>query len=119
MQTVTFPRRLGALFIDWIVAALTAAAPLGTPFAGPDAAEPFVPLVVFFVEVTLLTWLTGTTIGKRIFSLRVSGPDGRSIGLLRAAVRTALVCVVIPPLVQTADHRGLHDLAAGSIVERS
>jgi len=117
VQTVPFPRRLGALFIDWVIAALTTAALLRTSLAGPDASEPFVPLLVFFVEVSLLTGLTGTTIGKRLFGLKVAGPDGRPIGLLRAIVRTALVCVVIPPLVQNADHRGLHDLAAGSIVE--
>lgn len=111
-------RRIGALFIDWVIAALTAAALTGTSYAGSGASSSFVPLGAFFVEVSLLTGLLGTTIGKRAFGLKVEGPDGRSIGMLRAIVRTALLCVVIPALVMTEDRRGLHDLAAGSRVVR-
>jgi uncharacterized RDD family membrane protein YckC len=116
VQTVSLGRRIGALFIDWIIAALSAAAVTGSAYAGSGAANSFIPLAAFFVEVSLLTGLLGTTIGKRIFGLRVEGPDGRGIGLLRAMVRTALLCLVIPALVMTDDKRGLHDLAARSRV---
>lgn len=119
MQTASLGRRFGALFVDWIIAALTAAAITGTNYAGQGASQPFVPLGVFFVEVSLLTGLLGTTIGKRIFGLRVEGPDGRPIGLARAALRTALLCLVIPAIVMTDDRRGLHDIAATSRVVRS
>ncbi|AXT84674.1 hypothetical protein C6I20_05355 [Aeromicrobium sp. A1-2] len=118
MQTVSLGRRFGALFIDWIIAVLTAAAITGTSYAGSGASGSFVPLAAFFVETTLLVGLLGTTIGKRIFGMRVEGPDGRSIGLLRAAVRTALLCLVIPAIVMTEDKRGLHEIASRSRVTR-
>ncbi|MEJ7633325.1 RDD family protein [Aeromicrobium sp.] len=116
MQTVSLGRRIGALFIDWIIAALSAAALTGSAYAGAGSADAFVPLGAFFVEVSLLTGLLGTTIGKRIFGLRVERPDGRGVGMPRAIVRTALLCLVIPALVMTDDKRGLHDLAAGTRV---
>jgi uncharacterized RDD family membrane protein YckC len=118
VQTVSLGRRIGALFIDWIIAALSAAAITGTAVSGQGASSPFIPLAAFFVEVSLLTGLLGITIGKRIFGLRVEGPDGRGIGLPRAMVRTALLCLVIPAIVMTDDRRGLHDIAAKSRVTR-
>jgi uncharacterized RDD family membrane protein YckC len=119
VQTVPLIRRIGALFIDWIIAALSAAAVTGSAYSGSGSTSSFVPLGAFFVEVSLLTGLLGTTIGKRILGLRVEGPDGRGIGMPRAIVRTALLCLVIPALVMTDDKRGLHDLAAGSRVVRA
>ncbi|WP_332667140.1 RDD family protein [Aeromicrobium sp.] len=116
MQTVSLGRRLGALFIDWIIAALSAAAITGSAYSGSGASNSFIPLAAFFVEVSLLTGLLGFSIGKRILGLKVENPEGRPIGLLRALVRTALLCLVIPALVMTDDKRGIHDLAAGSRV---
>lgn len=116
VETPPLVRRLGALFIDWIIAALTAAAITSSPYSGEGSADAFVPLAAFFVEVSLLTGLLSTTIGKRVFKLRVERPDGRGVGMPRAIVRTALLCLVIPALVMTEDKRGLHDLAAGTRV---
>ncbi len=50
MQTVSLGRRIGALFIDWIIAALTAAAVTGSAYAGSGSANSFVPLAAFFVD---------------------------------------------------------------------
>jgi uncharacterized RDD family membrane protein YckC len=116
VETVSFWRRVGALFIDWVVAALTASAITGAAYSGEGAANPFIPLLVFLVEVTLLLGLLGTTIGKRLLGLKVIGPDGRGIGLPRAFVRTALLCLVIPAVVMNDEQRGLHDIAARSRV---
>lgn len=118
MQTPSLGRRLGALFIDWIIAVLSAAAVTGSAYSGSDAANPFIPLAAFFAEVSVLTGLLGYSIGKRVLGLRVENPDGRPIGLVRAFVRTALLCLVIPALVMTDDKRGVHDVAAGSRVVR-
>lgn len=110
-------RRLGALFVDWMIAVLTSAAITMTPpLWGEDRAPGWVPMLAFFVEVTLLTGLLGVTIGKRLFGLRVIDVDGRAPGLGRAALRTALLCLVVPALIMTEDKRGLHDLAAGTKV---
>ena len=41
------------------------------------------------------------------------------IGLLRAALRTLLLCLLIPALIWDRDGRGLHDKAAGTVVVRA
>ena len=42
----------------------------------------------------------------------------RPVNVLQAFVRTALVCLVIPPLVFNRDQRGLHDLAVKTVTLR-
>ena len=44
--------------------------------------------------------------------------DGKPVNLLQALGRTALICLVIPPLVFNRDNRGLHDLAVNSVAVR-
>ena len=39
-------------------------------------------------------------------------------GPLRALVRTALLCLVIPAVVWGPDGRGLHDVVAGTTITR-
>lgn len=119
MTAASWPRRIGALFIDWFVALLSAAAVTGTSIADPEGAGPWWPLLMFLIEVAVLTGLVGTSIGKRLTGIKVIRPGGAPVGLWRALVRTALVLLVIPPLVNTAERRGLHDLAAGSMVVRA
>jgi uncharacterized RDD family membrane protein YckC len=112
-------RRFGALLVDWFIAVFSAA--LFTDVAVPPAnpRQELIATGFFVVEVALLTGLLGVTIGKRLFGLRVEGPDGRPIGILRALVRTVLLSLVIPALIMNEDKRGLHDLAAGSRVIRA
>jgi uncharacterized RDD family membrane protein YckC len=50
--------------------------------------------------------------------LRVARIDGHAVPLLRSLLRSFLVCLVVPPLVFNRDNRGLHDLAAGTVVIR-
>src|SRR5699024_10649809 len=109
-------RRVLALFIDWFVALLTVSALTGSPIFGDPGAAPWPPLLAFWVESTLLTGLLGFTIGKRVAGLRVVGVDDRPIGLLLAALRTLLLCLVVPAIIMSDRRRGLHDLAAGSVV---
>jgi uncharacterized RDD family membrane protein YckC len=42
--------------------------------------------------------------------------DGRPPGLWRAALRTALLLLLVPALVWDRDGRGLHDKAAGTVL---
>lgn len=111
-------RRIAALFIDWFVALLTVAAVTQTSLFASNGGSSWYPLVAFWLEVSVLTGLLGYSFGKRLAGLEVVDPDGRPIGLLRGAVRTLLVCLLVPPLVVNQDRRGLHDLAAGSIVRQ-
>ena len=102
-------RRLLALLIDWLASTGVALA----IFRSPGWT-----LVVFSVEVWLLTALTGFTLGKRVLGIRVARLDGRPVGFGWALVRTILLIAVIPPLVTDRDLRGLHDRAANTIVLR-
>ena len=111
----TFGRRVVALFIDWIAAMLISRALVGTP---ETTLESFATLGIFAVEVTILTWLWGSSFGQRLVGIRVVGRT-RRLGFVAALLRTGLICIVIPPVITDADGRGLHDRAVDSVVIRS
>lgn len=107
-----FGRRFVALTIDWLACVLVAnLLSTGQPPA-------FLPLVVFFVEVALLTALMGSSFGQRILGIRVVSLAHGRLDPARSALRTLLLCLVVPPLVFDRDQRGLHDKAAGSVAVR-
>ena len=107
-------RRIAALAADWalslaVVGVLSGGA-LGLGAAPQDAnRSAAVVLAVFAVEVAVFTWLTGGSLGQRALGCAVASLDGRRLGLLRAVLRTALVCLVVPSVVFDSDSRGLHD----------
>jgi uncharacterized RDD family membrane protein YckC len=88
---------------------------VGTP---ETTLESFATLGIFALEVTILTWLWGSSFGQRIVGVRVVGRT-RRLGLIAALLRTILICIVLPPLIWDADGRGLHDRAVDSVVIRS
>jgi len=110
----TTGRRVVALFIDWIAAMIISRALVGEP---TSTLESFATLGIFALEVTVLTWLWGSSFGQRLVGVRVVGRS-RRLGLVASALRTALICIVIPPLIWDADGRGLHDRAVDSVVLR-
>jgi hypothetical protein len=113
-----YGRRLGALFVDWLVALLTVSfiAVVAGWHLSPGNLWP---VAAFGVETWLLTALLGLTFGKRVLGLRVVRLDGRPVGPLWALVRTALLLVIVPALLWDRDFRGLHDKAAHTVVVRS
>jgi uncharacterized RDD family membrane protein YckC len=107
----SFPRRLAALVIDCVLAALAAAA-----FTYPVAPRLW-SAVVLFVSYTFFTGLFAQTIGMRLLRIGVVRvTDGRPIGLVRAAARTVLLQLVVPAVILDRDGRGWHDRLTGSIV---
>lgn len=117
LQAARLGRRVVALGIDWLASLLVARLAFGQ-FAYGTMESSFATLAVFFVEVTLLTWLVRGSFGQLVMGLRVvSITDGR-LSLWRAALRTALVCLVIPAVIYDDDGRGLQDRAVGSICVR-
>ena len=109
-------RRIAALLIDWALANFIALVIAGSEAFSGSAR--WLPLAVWFVVVWLLTGLTGASAGQRLLRITVLRLDHRPVGLVRAFVRTALIALVVPPLVFDRDGRGLHDMAAGTVVVR-
>lgn len=108
------PRRTGAILLDWGIAYL-----LATAFF---AADGMAMLLLFAAMQFMLVGTLGFSFGHRIFGLRVLRQAGDSwvpyVGLLKAAIRTVLLCLVIPATIWDADNRGLHDKAAGTVLVR-
>ena len=62
----------------------------------------------------------GASAGMTALGIRVASIDEAAvIGVPRAVLRTAMVAVVVPPLVRDADGRGWHDRATRTIVVRT
>ena len=120
-SVASFGRRVAALFVDWIAATFVVTFVssgrygFGSPPQNTATGQALV-MGVFALEVVLLTGLGGASLGQRLCRLAVPSVDGRPIGLLKALVRTALLCLVIPAVVWDRDARGLHDRAVGSVV---
>ncbi len=111
-------RRLGALAVDWAVSLLAVGAFIGNEVWTGQGFAVWAPLVALFVQLTVLTGLVGASVGQRLLGIGVVMLDGRPPGLGRAAVRSLLICLALPPLVFDRDWRGLHDLAVGTVVIR-
>lgn len=112
-------QRVGALAIDWAAGLLVISSFVGRDtFSGGGATATFAPLVVFFVQASLLTMTLGGSFGQFIVRIGVIRVDGARVGPVRAVVRTFLICLAVPPLIFDRDRRGLHDLAVGTVVIR-
>ncbi|MFJ8430152.1 RDD family protein [Kitasatospora sp. NPDC094019] len=109
-------RRLCALVVDsWLVAMVS----YGLIVKGSSAASANMwttPLLFAVIVVLLAT--TGTTMGKRLFGLRVVRLDGGRATIPQVLLRTVLLFLVVPALVWDRDTRGLHDKAVGTVEVR-
>jgi uncharacterized RDD family membrane protein YckC len=111
----SWPRRIAALFVDWILSTLVVVGIIGPHAYANDPTSGWLVLGVFAIEVSLLTALAGGSFGQLLAGIRVLTTEGRPLNLLLAVARTLLICLVIPPVVFRSDSgRGLHDLATGS-----
>ena len=111
-------RRVIALVVDWLASTGVALLLVGAAGYTSDQTS-LTTFAVFFLEVSLLTWLVYASFGQRLLGVRVVRFDGSRLGLLRSLLRTLLICLVIPPLVMDSQGRGLQDRAVGSVVIRS
>lgn len=108
--------RVAALLLDWAVSMAIAVGLFGTAVMTSNDWQAWMILVTFFVESALLSWLTGGSLGQLVCRIGVIRLDRIPLGFPRAVLRAALVCLALPPLVIGPDRRGLHDLAAGTVV---
>jgi hypothetical protein len=105
----SMPRRVVALFIDWLLSMI---------IAYWLTHSQFWTIAVFAIEVYVLTALGGITVGKRLVGIRTVRIGGGPVGFGWALVRTAILLTVVPPLLTDRDLRGLHDRASNTIVVR-
>ncbi len=122
-SVASFGSRAGAFALDAVLSGLVAR--LFFPVRQLETAQlssSLAPLAVL-TAVYLVGLLTlGQTPGMRLLGLRVvpvQRAAGEALGLVAAALRTALLLLLVPALVMDRDGRGLHDKAAGALVVRT
>ncbi len=108
--------RIGALIIDWAACMIIAIGFFGTGVLTGGGWRAWMILATFFVESTVLSWLAGGSFGQLVSRIAVVRLDVQPLGLPRALLRAFLVSLALPPLIISAERRGLQDLAAGTIV---
>jgi hypothetical protein len=102
-------QRAQAITIDWI----------GSLFVATLLLDNSWTLFFFFFQVAILTALTGSSAGQRLRGIRIIDVNTlQNIAPLGALLRTFLICLVIPAVVQNKEGRGLHDLATKSAAVR-
>ncbi|PBC72097.1 putative RDD family membrane protein YckC [Streptomyces sp. TLI_235] len=104
-------RRLGALFVDGWLCSLVA---YGLLSRGDQAAANLWTTPLFYVVTVVLLATSGTTVGKRLFGLRVVRLDGSRASIPQVLLRTLLLCLIVPAAIWDRDTRGLHDKAVGT-----
>lgn len=103
---------MAALLIDWLTSYAIA---LGFFSGGgslieraPNARLPV--LVIFFLQITILITLTGSSFGHRLMKMKVVRfSDGGPVGLPQVLLRTTLVCLVITAITFDDNGRGVHE----------
>ena len=113
-------RRIAALAIDIATATVIGYAFFHQtdPVTGVVVADPWATNIIFAIVQILFIPTIGGSPGHRLVGLRVVPVRGGWVGLWRPVVRTVLLFLVIPPLIWDADHRGLHDKSAGTVLIR-
>jgi uncharacterized RDD family membrane protein YckC len=123
MSVAPMGRRVAALVVDWVLCELiVAGVTRHSVFSGASDPHYFATLywtlLVFGLEVWLLTAISGLTVGKRLLGIRTIRTNGGRPGFGWALLRTVLLLFVVPPLLADRDLRGLHDRATDTIVVR-
>jgi hypothetical protein len=116
-------RRFGAWLVDWVLCGLVVFGLLPYDLVVEPGAQPplflgvpessWVILAVFAVENLVLVSLTGATIGHRMLGLQVWQVRPGAFPL-QVAVRTGLLCLLLPALIPSKDGRAYHDVLAGT-----
>lgn len=108
--------RVAALLLDWAASMAVAVGLFGTEVLTGSGWQAWMTLATFFVESTLLVTVASGSFGQLICRIAVVRLDTKPVGFPRAALRQALICLALPPLIIGADRRGLQDLAATTVV---
>ena len=108
--------RITALVVDWVISTIVATLLFGSRVLTGHGWTSWMTLSTFFVQSAVLCVLAGGSAGQLICRLAVVRVDRTALGIPRSVLRAAMVCLVLPAVVIGTDRRGLHDLAAGTVV---
>lgn len=108
--------RITALVLDWAACTIILWALVRAGLFHGVTYRGMVTMALFFIEATLGTVFAGGSFGQIVTRIMVVRLDGERIGLGRAALRTAMICLVLPAVVIGVHRRGLHDLSMGTVV---
>ena len=115
-KRVGMGRRVAALTIDWLMS--YAVAYLLTRNTTVSERS-FVILLVFFVEILILTALQGASAGQKLLRIKVIRfDDGGQVAPLQVLVRTVLLVLVITAITFDENGRGIHERLSGSVLTR-
>ncbi len=117
-RDVSLGRRLAAITLDWLACyAIVAALSGGIGQMEPNKSP--ITLGLFFVEVWVLTSLTGASLGQKIFGLRVVRfADGSAITPVQALLRTVFLVLVVTAVTYDENGRGIHERISGTVLTR-
>lgn len=110
--------RIGAFALDSIAANLVVGVVTVGGWRPGHTARTLLVTAAFLLIELLGIAAAGQTVGMRLLGLRVERVDGGRPRFGWVLVRTALLALVIPPVVVDRDVRGLHDRASGTLVAR-
>lgn len=106
-------RRILAFVVDAVVANVIALAVLRSQ--GPGG---LYVLAAFALQIWLGTAIVAGSLGHHVAGLAVMRVDRSPVGWWRALIRTLLACLLIPAAIWDRDQRGLHDMAAQTVLVR-
>lgn len=116
----TLSGRFVAVLIDWIACLVLMTGLNFLELIGPDPfLQAIVPGLLFAAYYTVALAVGTQSLGMALMRIAcVSAAHGGRIGLVRALVRAVLLSLLLPAVTALAHpyHRGLHDLAAGSVM---
>ena len=112
----TWGQRLTALVLDWAISMGLATLITWGAVLNGIGPERFGIMVVFFLEKSVFTALTGSSLGQTIVGIGVTRIDGTAIPWWAAVVRTLMICLVIPAAVIGEDRRSLNDMMLRAVV---
>ena len=117
-RDVSLGRRLAAITLDWLACyAIIAALSGGIGQMTPDR-SPII-LALFFGEVTILTALTGASLGQKVFGLRVVRfSNGEAVSPMQALLRTIFLVLVVTAVTYDQNGRGIHERISGTVLAR-
>ena len=108
---------MGARILAFLID-LAIAFGVGWLFTRPELPQNW-SLLVWAVMTVVAVGCFGFTPGQAALGIRVAPINGKVFVGLWAIPRTALTFIIVPPLLQDADGRGLHDRICRTVVIRS